>query len=325
MKPLINIGILGCASIARRSVIPAIKRLNNDFNLVGIASRDSGKAKACAQEFDTTPFSYDSLLALETLDAVYIPLPNALQAEWINKALDKGKHVLAEKSMTCSLAESLQVNDKAKALKLILMENFQFRFHRQLAEVRSMIASGSIGSLRCVRSSFGFPPFPDAGNIRYQKQLGGGALLDAGAYTIKISQLILGNDLSVSAARSFYDNDRGVDTWGGGFIQQDNGPLFSEIAFGFDQHYQCSLELWGSKGKLTATRLFTAPAGFEPQIILETGNDIQVIKVPADDHFINLLAHFSEMVREPALATDEYTQNINQARLIEEFKNKANE
>jgi hypothetical protein len=193
-----------------------------------------------------------------------------------------------------------------------------------LAEIKKIIESGGIGELRCVRSSFGFPPFPDAGNIRYQKELGGGALLDAGAYPIKISQLFLGNDLIVKAAKLFNDPKRGVDTWGGGFLEQTNGPLFSEIAFGFDHYYQCNVEFWGSKGKLTATRIFTAPAGFESELILESGNGLQSIKIPADDHFQNVLLHFGRLIGEPDLANEEYTQNINQSRLIEEFKNKAN-
>jgi predicted dehydrogenase len=123
------------------------------------------------------------------------------------------------------------------------------------------VDGGQIGELRCVRASFGFPPFPDAGNIRYQPELGGGALLDVGAYPIKISQILLGENLSVTAAKTFVDSEKCVDIWGGGFLSQNDGPLFSEIAFGFDHHYQCGIELWGSRGKLTANRLFTAPPG----------------------------------------------------------------
>jgi hypothetical protein len=325
MEKLINIGVLGCATFAKRALLPAIKQLKDNYNLVGIASRSEEKATAYAAEFETKPFSYESLLDDGGLDAVYIPLPNSMHAEWIEKALARGIHVLCEKSQTCTLSESTELNNMARSKKLVLMENFQFRFHRQLAYIKNVIETGGIGELRALRSSFGFPPFPDAGNIRYQHSLGGGALLDAGAYTIKISQIFLGNDIKVKAAKLFFDADRGVDTWGGGFIEQNNGPLFSEVAFGFDHHYQCNAELWGSKGKLTATRLFTAPPGAEAQIILETGNEQQVIKIPADNHFVNVLQHFYTLVQTPELAEDEYMQNINQARLIEEFKTKTHE
>jgi len=325
MEKLINIGILGCASIARRSMIPAIKRLTGHFLLGGIASRDTDKAAIWAGDFDTQPYSYEGLLADDSITAVYIPLPNSMHPEWIEKALGMGKHILVEKSLATNLPDSERLNNCAREKQLVLVENFQFRFHHQLTEIQSILGSGAIGELRCMRSSFGFPPFPDPGNIRYQQHLGGGALLDAGAYPIKISQIILGNDIVVKAAKLNYDNDRQVDIWGGGFLQQLNGPLFSEIAFSFDNFYQCNVELTGTKGKLTATRIFTAPPGFEPEIILETGSGTQIIKVPHDDHFANMLLHFSGLISEPGNAAEEYIQNINQSRLIGEFRELAYE
>ena len=325
MENRINIGVLGCAAIARRSLIHAIKKLPEQFHLAGIASRDVAKAAEWAKDFDTHPFSYQSVLDEPSIHAIYIPLPNSMHAEWIDKALDKGKHVMVEKSLATNLADAEHLNNKARSNKLVLLENFQFRFHAQLAEIHKIIADGTIGELRCVRSSFGFPPFPDPGNIRYQKELGGGALLDAGAYPIKVSQLFLGNDLIVKAAALKYNTSNEVDIWGGGFLKQANGPLFSEIAFGFDHFYQCNVTLWGSKGKLTATRIFTAPPGFEATLILETGAGVQNIKIPADDHFSNVLLHFHTLINDPSLANDEYLQNINQARLIEEFKIRSNE
>ena len=83
--------------------------------------------------------------------------------------------------------------DLARRQNRLLMETFQFRFHAQHAVVKEILASGLIGDIRCFRSAFGFPPFPDGkANIRYQKALGGGALLDAGAYTIKAATFMLG-------------------------------------------------------------------------------------------------------------------------------------
>jgi predicted dehydrogenase len=325
MKSIVNIGVLGCASIAKRSIIPTIKELNDSYHLAGIASRQQDTAEALAHQFGSKAYTYDSLIDDDTIDAIYIPLPNAMHAEWIERALDKGKHVLVEKTLATSYEDVLRLNNKAKSKNLVLVESFQFRFHRQLKEIRNIIDSDGIGELRCMRSSFGFPPFPDAMNIRYQKELGGGALLDAGAYPIKISQVLLGYDLEVKAAKLFHDDGRDVDIWGGGFLAQTKGNLFSEIAFGFDHYYQCNVELWGSKGKLTATRIFTAQPNFEPEIILETNAGIQHIKVPADNHFVNLFSHLHWLINNPAAAGDEYTQNINQARLIEAFKNKANE
>ena len=325
MSNKINIGVLGCADIAERLMIPSIVGLNQYFNLVGIASRNKDKAIKFAENFNTKAYDgYDELLNDPLLDAVYIPLPNALHTEWIEKALCSEVHVIVEKSLGCDYDEVLKINELAKSRSLVLLENFQFRFHSQLAFIKNMLEEGIIGELRCMRSSFGFPPFPDENNIRYKKELGGGALLDVGAYPLKLSQIILGYDLEIKASTLVYDKGKGVDIWGGAFLKQTNGVLFSEIAFGFDNYYQCNIELWGSKGKIYSNRIFTAPIGYEPVIELETAVGKETIKIPADQHFRNILIHFYDLIISKNGLENEYLQNINQAKLIAELKNMSN-
>ena len=163
----IRIGILGCANIALRSIIPAIKNLKEYFMLEGIASRNPEKANKYALINNTKAFlSYQDLLDHDGLEAIYIPLPNALHAQWIEKALNRGLHVIAEKSLGCSFNEVKRLNDIAGQSDLALFENFQFRFHPQLKVIQELIANNEIGELRGVRSSFGFPPFPDQNDIR---------------------------------------------------------------------------------------------------------------------------------------------------------------
>lgn len=325
-KKKLKIGVLGTASIAVRSILPTIASLPYHFKISGIASRDFNKAKIVADLYQTMPYeSYDSILESSVCDAIYIPLPNSLHYTWVKKALQNGLHVLVEKSMACDLTEVEELNALANKNNLVLIENFQFRFHSQLKQILSMYQEGLIGDLRCVRSSFGFPPFPDSGNIRYNYDLGGGALLDAGAYPIKISQIFLGYDLRVASASLSFDKQKKVDIWGGAHLKQKNGDLFSEIAFGFDHYYQCSLELWGNKGRIFTNRLFTAPETHVPEILLENQNGKQMIKGHPDHHFRNMLLHFHQLVSMGGDLTEEYKQNINQARLIAELKQKANE
>ncbi len=323
-KPL-HIAVLGCSRIAQRSLIPAIQSLPERYQLAGIASRSAEKAATAAREFCTQAFSpYEALLDSRPLDAVYIPLPNALHAEWIEKAFDRGLHVLVEKSLACTEDDVERLCQMAKAKGLVLVENFQFRFHRQLAVIQDLVAGGKIGELRCVRSSFGFPPFADAENIRYNSALGGGALLDSGAYPIKISQLFLGADIEVAAAQWHIAPETKVDTHGAGVIRQLHGPLTAQFAFGFDHFYQCNIDLWGSKGKLYANRVFTAPPGFVPEIILETTEGVRRMQVDHDNHFINMLRYFHRLTQDPGRTQEEYRQNILQARLIHQFRGLAN-
>ena len=104
MSKKISIGVLGCANIAQRYIIPSICE-SNSFQLVGVASRSEEKADFFASTFNTKAFyNYESLLELD-LDAVYIPLPNGLHYEWIKKALKKNIHVLVEKSLARRITE----------------------------------------------------------------------------------------------------------------------------------------------------------------------------------------------------------------------------
>ncbi len=320
----INIGVLGCANIADRFIIPTIKEMD-EFNLIGIASRSKDKADIFAKEFDTKAFySYESLLEDTSLDAVYIPLPNSLHYEWIKKSFQKNLHILIEKSLACEYEEVVELNNLAKEKGLVLIENFQFRFHSQLQYIKELVDSGEIGELRNIRASFGFPPFSDADNIRYKKELGGGALLDAGAYPLKISQIFLGDEISVQSASLDTPSDKEVDIWGSAYIKQNNENLSSQIAFGFDHFYQNSIELWGSKGKIYTNRIFTAAPSFEPIIEIETNDRKESIKLSSDNHFKNMLKYFYTQIITKENIEDEYNQNINQARLIKELKEKAN-
>jgi predicted dehydrogenase len=325
LNKLINIGVLGCANIARRSVIPAILELPDRYSLKGLASRSYEKASNYAKEFQTKYFiGYKSLIELPDLQAIYIPLPNALHAYWIESALNQGLHVLVEKSLSSEFNDVVRLNDLAKQKGLVLVENFQFRFHSQLTFIKTLLNSGSIGELRCIRSSFGFPGLPDDNDIRYQKILGGGALLDTGAYPIKIAQIFLGNDIEIKAASLNYTSGKEVDIWGGAYIKKKSGELFAEVAFGFDHYYQCSLELWGSKGRIFTNRIFTANVNHEPIVEIEKLGGKNIITLPTDNHFRNMMIHFHELINNRLDIKDEYLQNINQARLIQEVKIKHN-
>ena len=322
MSNVIKIGVLGCANIARRHIIPAIYE-SSSFELIGIASRSKEKADSFASIFNTVAYyNYESLIE-SNIDAVYIPLPNGLHYDWIKKSLDKNLHVLVEKSLACNFEEVRELNLLAKNKGLVIMENFQFRFHKQLNFIQNQINQGYIGELKLLRASFGFPPFEDENNIRYQKAIGGGALLDAGAYTIKVAQIFLGSEIYIDSASLEKPSEKEVDISGSALIKHKNRSLTAQIAFGFDHFYQNNLEIWGSKGKLTASRIFTAGPGIMAKVRIENSNGSDDVHSIEDHHFLNMLDHFSRLINTRIGLDNEYYQNENQARLIEELFEKS--
>ncbi|PCI97357.1 MAG: NDP-hexose-3-ketoreductase [Flavobacteriales bacterium] len=315
----LRIGVLGCANIAKRSVIPAIKSIA-DFELIAIASRTKAKAEEFAKEFDCEAIEgYQNLLDRKDIDVIYMPLPTGLHEEWVIKALEAGKHIHIEKSLAMNYESATKMVDLARRKGLLIMENFMFLYHNQHQFVKDLIVKGEIGEVRCFRSSFGFPPL-DKDNFRYNKALGGGALLDAAAYTIRVSQLFLGEDLKVEAATLNTMNTE-VGLFGGAYLKASNGS-FSEVAFGFDNFYQCNYEVWGSKGKIIAQRAFTPGAEFKPTITLEQQGDTINYEIGAENHFVNILNEFKRCVHENDVETN-YKDILNQSRLLQELKDKA--
>jgi predicted dehydrogenase len=314
----LRVGILGCANIAIRSLAPAFQN-HPYYELIAFAGRNIIKTKETSKKFNCEAIiSYQLLIERNDIDLVYIPLPNSLHYEWVIKSLRANKHVVCEKSLGCNYREVESMVSESRKNNKLLIENFQFRFHSQHRFVKQMIKNGDIGEIRSFRSSFGFPPFLDAQNIRYNSELGGGALLDAGAYTIKATQFMMGDGFVVRAANLNISKEKNVDIYGGIYMQNKLGE-FAELSFGFDNYYQCNYEIWGSKGKIIANRAFTAAPGFEPTIILEKQDCIESIKLPQDDHFSNLLTYIVKVIESRDFEI-ENAQNLQQANSIRQVE-----
>jgi hypothetical protein len=310
---MIKIGVLGCADIARRQVIPNMIKTGL-FEVVAVASRTEQKAVEFADAFGCEAIvGYEELLKRNDIEAVYVPLPTGMHYEWIMKALRAGKHVFSEKSLASDLSEVEDILALAKRNSLCVFENFMFLFHSQFDAIRKMLDDGEIGDLRLLRSSFGFPPFSADSNIRYKNELGGGALLDAGAYTIMAAHFLLGRDQEVIAS-SLENFGHGVDFQGAAMLKNSAG-IVSQLAFGFDNFYQNNIELWGSKGKLFVERAFTAGPGFMPRVIVEKQNLRTEIILPADNHFEKILIKFHDCIKQGRV--DDLTgQLLTQSRLL---------
>ncbi len=289
MKKL-NIGVMGCASIARKMMIPAIQQ-SGKWNLIAVASRTQEKAREFAINFGCDAVvGYEKLLARNDIDAIYMPLPTGLHHEWIIKTLKAGKHVLAEKSIAADYASAKKMVDLAREKKLVLMEDFMFQYHSQHRFVFDMIAKGEVGEIRTVIANFGFPPLPKD-NFRYDDKVGGGALLDAAGYTVRAIQFLLGNDYRVTAANLKIDPETGTNIYGGAFMENGSG-ISGQIAFGFDHFYQSNYEIWGSKGKIIVHWAFTPKPGFSPSVTLEKQNEKHTWQLKPDNHFIGSMDEF---------------------------------
>ena len=334
-----RIGILCPSEIAYRRFLPALKQIDDViFAGVGVNSPyerygdtlpdkeeitkmlERGKAKAgqMISEYGGRLFdSYESVVSAPDIDAVYIPLPPALHYKWAKRALECGKHVLVEKPATTSYDAARSLVELASEKELALHENYMFIFHAQLDAIEEVINSGEIGDVRLYRISFGFPA-RSADDFRYNKSLGGGALLDAGGYTLKYAARLLGDTARIRYAGLNYTDDFEVDMYGSAVLVNETG-ITAQIAFGMDNDYRCELEVWGSKGALKTGRVFTAPAGFIPTMTIKKNTAAWERPLPADDAFRKSIEYFVRCMTDKEARKESCRAILKQAQLVEQF------
>ncbi|MEU0806790.1 MULTISPECIES: Gfo/Idh/MocA family oxidoreductase [unclassified Streptomyces] len=291
----VRVGVLGASSIARRRTLPAMRDLP-EVTIVAIASRDPQKAEQFADDFDCAPVhGYERLLDRDDIDAVYVSVPNALHHLWARRFLECGTHVLAEKPLTTRAADTAELARLAAERGLVLRENITFVHHGMHRRVAELLAAGRIGRLRHIDASFCFPPLP-ASDVRYRPELGGGALLDAGIYPVRLAQYFLGDDLSVAGAVLRDDPETGVDVAGSALLVAAAGETVT-LTFGFEHGYGARYTLWGSTGRLTVDRAFTPPATLSPLLRIDEQDHAEEIVLPAEHQFASSVASFAEAVR----------------------------
>ncbi|MFI5621371.1 Gfo/Idh/MocA family protein [Streptomyces sp. NPDC051567] len=291
----VRVGVMGAAGIARRRLLPALASCPGT-EVAAVASRSARTAADLARTYGCRAVrGYEPLLDDDDVDAVYIPLPAALHATWVEAALRAGKHVLAEKPLTSSAPSTARLLELARSLGLVLMENVMFVHHPQHAEVRRLVTAGAIGAPRLFHARFTVPRLPPD-DIRYRSDLGGGALLDTGVYPVRAALHLLGPGLTVVGAALTRAGGFTVDTSGAALLTTPEGVL-AQLSFGLDHGYGSSYELVGSEGRIGLEHAFTPPRDHRPVLRLSRGADTEQIRLPAADQVARTVAAFAQEVR----------------------------
>ncbi len=250
---LVRWGIVGTANIARAQFLPALRQAGGAASAV--AGRDAARAEKYAREngIDRAITGYQALIEDPGIDALYIPLPNSLHAEWTIRALQAGKPVLCEKPLCGRLADTERVLAAAMETGTLLWEAFVFPFHDQLRQVREMLEAGAIGEVAEIASNFHFP-LSGQPNIRLSPQLDGGALLDVGCYPVRLAQELFGTGHESAWARWVIGPDGvDVDTWG---VLGYPGGRRLMLSCGFRRSYDTFTRLEGTRGSIHLSNPF---------------------------------------------------------------------
>lgn len=321
MNAPLRFGIIGCTDIARRKMLPALDAEPATV-VTAVASRDLTKAADLTARFGGEPMQgYDRLLDRDDVDAVYLPLPAVLHAEWIDRALNAGKHVLAEKPLTTSATEARDLYALAERRGFVLFENFMFLQHSQHAAVARMLADGIIGELRGFSATFTIPPKP-AGDIRYLPSVGGGVLDDVGVYPVRAALHHLPGPLTLTGAVLRQDPAHGV-VISGSILLHTGAGIPAQLQFGMEHGYRSGYELIGSAGRIVLDRAFTPPPGVQPVVRIHRQDHYEEVTLPTDDQFRNVVTLFTAAVAAGDPLNEFASTSIRLADLMDSVKKSA--
>jgi len=276
-------GVLSTARIGGRLIEGARKTDDADIVAVGSRSIEAARFFADAHGVPRAHGSYEALLADPEVEAIYVPLPNALHVDWTMRALKAGKHVLCEKPMDRRPAHVERAFALAQQRGLVLSEAFMWRHNPQTARLRELLDARAIGDVRLVRAAFSFMLAGDA-DVRLDPALHGGALMDVGCYAVAGARFVAGGEpLRVMA--EVVTGPTGVDLRLTGVLRF-GGDVLATIDCGFDMMSRSELEVTGTEGRIVLADPWHC---IEPRIVVQRGYTQEVVEVtPADSYTLEL-------------------------------------
>ena len=301
MAEVVKWGVMGNATIARVCVIPAIQKSCNG-RVHALATRSPARAQevAAGNQIDQIYNSYDALLVDQAIDVIYIALPNHLHHPWTIKALKAGKHVLCEKPLACSAKEALEMASVSEDSGRYLMEAFMYRFHPRSRHIKQLVAEGRIGTPSLVRSAFCYrmreTDWASEKNARLKPEMGGGALLDVGCYSVSVARWFLGAEPTQVQAQAVY-HPGGVDVHVVGTLGfADTGLATLEASF--ISALQQTYSIAGADGVIELPNNAFVPWENVAAFLLRGQDDEegQQQVIPGADEYQLMVEHFADVV-----------------------------
>lgn len=265
-------GILSTADIGMTKVIPAIQRAETS-EVVAIASRDRDRAAVAAAQLGipTAYGTYEELLVADDVDAVYIPLPNDLHAEWTVKAAAAGKHILTEKPLALTAAQAERMARACEEAGVKLAEAFMYRHHPTWVEAVQLVRRGAIGDLQSVQSWFSYYN-DDPESICNRRENGGGAIMDLGCYSINLSRMLFAAEPIRVEASLRRDPMMEIDIMSSAILVFPGGGQATFTCSTRAEDYQ-RVHIFGSTGRIEIEIPFNIPPDLETRIFVTAGGE----------------------------------------------------
>lgn len=302
-------GILGTGRVTRK-VIPLLQGALPHQSLLAVASRDTQRARAFADEWHIGKSygTYEALLRDPDINAVYIALPNALHAEFVLKAIQCGKHVLCEKPLATIVDDVARIIEAAEQHDVVVTEGLMYRYHPKTHRVKALIRDRVFGAPKIVRGTFSFS-ITNPEDPRLNSALGGGALWDVGCYLVDFITSLIGEDPS-EVRGSAIQSVTGVDTSFVGLLQFQDCLAHFDCSFQGPRNNHC--DIMCERGTIAIPQPFKPD--LNPRIELYSDNGVDIVTVEGENPFQLELEAFYDAAcngqRAAVLSLQESLRNI---------------
>jgi glucose-fructose oxidoreductase len=291
-KRLIRYAVVGLGHIAQVAVLPAFGNARRNSKLAALVSGDSLKRKSLSKKYEVeNAWSYEQYdECLETVDAVYIALPNSLHCEYAVRAARAGVHVLVEKPMALTEEECERMTHAARDAGVKLMVAYRLHFERANLEAGEVARSGRIGEPRLFNSTFCTPVVP--GNIRVKREAGGGVLYDIGIYCINAARALFRDEpveVRATAAGTLGEVEESVSA----ILRFPNDRMASFTA-SFGAAKVSEYRLSGTKGDLAVEPAYDYARPLKHRLTLD--GEMRERRFAKRDQFAPELLYFSDCV-----------------------------
>jgi predicted dehydrogenase len=314
MKPV----VWGVLSVSRHfcyRVRPAL-RGSATTEVAAIASRSRDKAERAAKELAIPKGygSYEELLADPAIEAVYVPLPNHLHAEWVRKAADAGKHILCEKPFGMNAEEARQSIAHAQARGVLVMEAFMYRFHPQWRRVRELVEIGEIGAVRTIHTFFSYTN-TDPSNIRNILEVGGGGIPDIGCYAVSSARFVIGREPVRTISLVTRDPVFRTDVLSSAIL--DFGDARALFTVGTQTHPVQHVEIMATGGTIRVHLPFNAHADVSQEVTVTTRLGSRTILFPVVDQYALMFDEMSRAIRAGGPVPTDPLDAVNNMRVLD--------
>ena len=328
MAAKINWGIMATGGIARKFATDLAR--SRTGRLVAVGSRSQASAEAFAREFGGVRAhgSYEALLADPEVTVVYVAPPHPWHLEWAIRAAEAGKHILCEKPLTLRFSDTERVIAAARRHRVFLMEAFAYPCHPQTATLVQLVRDGAVGEVRLIQAAFSVARDFDPGHRMFNRELGGGAILDLGCYPATFARRIAAAATGSAEPLGFHATGwvnpaTGTDEYSAAVVRFAGG-ITGELSCGSTVRHDISARIHGTRGWLDIPAPFSPSlGGRDEKVLLHRAGDARPVEYPFPSRGLPLYAHEADAVGD-ALARGElesaamsHVETLGTARMLD--------